>query len=97
MKATIRQAIEGRNVLSFVYHQRPRKIEPHVLGCNRGSDQVLGWQVGGHSSGNLPDWRRFNLHEIEQLRVLDETFAGPRRTFSVDRSRWDHITAVVHA
>ena len=89
----IRQAILSLRILSFTYQRHMRIVEPHVLGVHRGARQLLAYQVRGESrSGGLPEWRRFELREIADLRVLDERFAGPRPG---DLRGFDHVLAEV--
>ena len=94
----VREAIAGRRVIEFDYEGRPRVVEPHVYGIKGGRRGILAWQTGGESSsGRLPDWRRFHLDGVTQLRLLDRTFAGPREYPSGTHSSWDTTLAVVEA
>jgi predicted DNA-binding transcriptional regulator YafY len=96
MKELIAQAINQKKLIEFTYQGRHRVTEPHVLGITNGIKQVLCYQTGGHSSrGNLPDWRRFDLHEMVGLKVLDTTFPGKRPYPSGRHSSFDHRIAIV--
>ena len=56
MEKIILQAIATKKLIEFSYDGHPRRIEPHILGVNRGVTQVLGYQVGGSSSsGSIPE------------------------------------------
>ena len=92
----IQQAIQSRKILEFMYHGYSRVVEPHILGVNKGVVQVLGYQIhGGSSSGRLPDWRRFDLREIQSLSFPAQTFTGPRDAWSGHDSDWDYKITVV--
>ncbi|HEY3432915.1 MAG TPA: hypothetical protein VGK09_10240 [Rhodocyclaceae bacterium] len=96
MKRAIEQAILNKVLIEFSYSGHPRLIEPHVLGINGGVLQVLGYQVGGSSnSGGIPEWRRFDLPKISELRVTAEMFLGKRTFPSGKHSSWDHQIIVV--
>ncbi|WP_323909637.1 WYL domain-containing protein [Aeromonas caviae] len=96
MEDLIIQAINKKKLIEFTYQGRPRTAEPHVLGITNGIKQVLCYQTGGHSSrGNLPDWRRFDLHQIVGLRIVDATFPGKRAYPSGRHSSFDRRIAIV--
>ena len=92
----ITRAITEFRMIGFMYNGYYRIAEPHVYGLGDGRHELLCYQTGGTSSGGrLPEWRRFNVDQITQLRVLDERFAGKRETYSGHHSDWDHIFEVV--
>jgi len=96
MEELIISAIGEKKLVQFDYHGFNRIAEPHVYGKTNGKRQFLGYQVdGGSSRGGIPDWRRFDLHGIRNLRVLEETFPGKRPFPSSKHSHWDHKIAVV--
>ncbi len=96
MQQEIQRAIAEINLVEFSYHGFRRLVEPHILGIHGGVKQLLGYQVGGQSSsGGLPQWRRFDLHEMSGFSVLNEKFAGSRPTPSGRHSAWDVKIAVV--
>lgn len=66
-----------------------RIAEPHLLGEHAGRIQMLVYQIGGSSSsGSLPHWRRVDLADVVDLRVLTDGFDGPR----TDRfPNWDRV------
>lgn len=89
----IRNAIDNKEIIEFIYHGYLRITEPHVYGMHKGKRQILVYQIGGRtSSGRIPDWRRINLDEISGLRATGQKFGGPRENPSQD---WDTIIAVV--
>lgn len=89
-------AVKAKKLLSFTYSGLPRVIEPHVYGIHDGIAQLLAYQIRGSSStGALPNWRRFKLDSIQNLRILDEGFPGRRSYPFGKHSRWDQVIAVV--
>lgn len=96
MNEELLRAIRTRKLIEFDCDGHQRVVEPHVYGSSRGTDQLLGFQLRGTSaSGEIPDWRRFDLGDISSLIVLEETFAGPRQNTSGTYSDWDEIYMVV--
>lgn len=94
----IRRAIQNKLVIEFIYSNRLRVVEPHVLGVCNGNIQVLAYQIGGQSSsGALPEWRRFDLFRISNLRVTSQAFAGRRPSPSGTHSPWDRELEIVPA
>lgn len=96
MESEIIAAIAAKKVLSFTYRGLPRIVEPHVYGIQEGVAQLLGYQIRGRSStGVVPDWRRFQLRELQSLQTLEEGFPGRRSNPSGKHSHWDRLIAVV--
>ncbi|MCK4731896.1 MAG: hypothetical protein KAT65_05495 [Methanophagales archaeon] len=92
----IERAIREKKLVHFDYHGFNRIAEPHVYGITNRIKQFLGYQVdGGSSRGGIPDWRRFDLHEIKNLQVLEKTFPGKRPFPSGKHSHWGYQIAVV--
>jgi hypothetical protein len=88
-------ALASKKILTFTYHKLDRICEPHVFGIANGRKQLLCYQTGGRSSrGGIPQWRRFDLGEIQSLVATAEAFDGKRRVphpFSI----WDSVISVV--
>lgn len=96
METQIVEAIQAKKLLSFTYDGLPRVAEPHVYGIHDGTAEFLGYQIrGSSSSGSLPNWRRFKLHLIQNLRTLNEEFPGRRSHPSGKHSGWDRQIAAV--
>jgi len=56
-----------------------------------GVEHLLVYQVGGESrSGKLPDWRRFKVSDMRDVRMLDEHFSPPPIATS-RHMRWDVV------
>lgn len=82
-------AIEQRRMIRLVYHGKDRLVEPHDHGVLNGSVQLLGYQIAGSSSRPLPNWLLMKVHEMVDLKILDQTFPGGRPTASSKHLKWD--------
>jgi hypothetical protein len=75
----IREAIEGRHLLGFMYHGMQRVVEPHTYGLDaRGRKVLVGYQVAGEASEPLPGWRSFREKEMADLTLLEQKFYAAR-------------------
>ena len=87
----LRRAINDRRLIDFVLHGLERVAQPHTYGNFEGVKHLLVYQVGGESrSGRLPDWRRFKVSDVQELRLLDEEFSPPPIATS-RHMRWDEV------
>jgi hypothetical protein len=67
-------AIEQRHRLRFVYHGRPRVVEPQCYGIGtRGTELLRARQL----QGGQPLEPLFDVSKMTDLRVLDEVFERP--------------------
>jgi hypothetical protein len=87
----LRAAIEQKHVIQLVYKEKQRIVEPHDYGVHNGSVKLLGYQVGGVSSGSLPNWRWMEVNLISSPRLLNRNFAGGRPSPSGKHHRWDQL------
>ena len=90
-------AIEHRRMVRLVYHGKDRVVEPHDHGILNGSVQLLGYQIAGSSSRPLPNWILMKVHEMANLELLKQTFAGVRPTASGKHLHWDVLFIRVRA
>lgn len=92
----IEEAIRTKSVIRFNYGNHERVAEPHVLGLSKGTIKVLCYQIAGSSSsGDLPEWRRFDLGDIDDLTFTGQHFPGPRPIPSGRHSSWDRVILIV--
>jgi hypothetical protein len=69
-----RNAILAEQQVACTYDGRRRELCPHIIGINRGGEEVvLAWQFAGESSGRLPQWRCLKLAKMRNARAS----AGP--------------------
>jgi len=87
----LRTAIEQTRLLRLRYRNKDRVVEPHDYGQHNGVIKLLTWQVGGSSSGPLPNWRWMETDQISDAQLLDQTFSGGRPTRSGKHHKWDKL------
>lgn len=87
----LRTAIEQTRLIRFFYQNKERVVEPHDYGIQNGSVKLLSYQVGGSSTGPLPDWRWFEVDLVSDIQLLDQTFPGGRPTPSGQHHKWDKL------
>jgi hypothetical protein len=87
----VRTAIADTRLLRLRYLDRERIVEPHDYGEHNGTVKLLVWQIGGASSGRLPNWRSFDVQKISEIEILDRTFPGGRPTASGQHQKWDRL------
>jgi predicted DNA-binding transcriptional regulator YafY len=84
------QVITTRHQVSFVYQDKLRIVEPHDYGLQNGSPRLLSYQTGGQSgSGQLPNWRMFEINKMSDFKILEERFAGNRP--AKQHYQWDKL------
>lgn len=93
--ALLRAAIASQRLVRFRYRGRLRIVEPHDYGIHNGVVKLLGFQVGGSSSGKLPNWRWAEAELISDLEVLELTFPGGRPNVAGKHHEWDTLFARV--
>ena len=91
----LRTAIEQRRLVKLHYLSKPRIVEPHDYGRHKGTVKLLAYQVGGVSSGKLPNWRWLEVDLISNAEILDKTFPGGRGHSSTKHHEWDEVFARV--
>jgi hypothetical protein len=87
----LRAAIVQKRLIQLVYKEKPRIVEPHDYGIHRGSVKLLSYQVGGSSSGRLPNWRWMEVNSISDARMLNRTFPGRRPGPAGKHNEWDQL------
>jgi len=87
----LRTAIEQRRIIRLRYRNSPRTVEPHDYGIQNGIPKLLVYQIGGFSSGPLPNWRWMNVDMISGVQLLDRTFPGGRPIPSGKHHEWDQL------
>jgi predicted DNA-binding transcriptional regulator YafY len=81
-ESEISTAIHKRHMLRFWYDGGERVVEPYAFGVGDGGHPLLrAYQVSGYSTSREKGWKLFRVDEIENLTVLEDTFAGPRRGY----------------
>lgn len=89
-------AIREKRLLGFLYSDEPRIAEPQDYGMQKGVVNLFTYQTGGRSSsGRLPDWRKFAVHKISGIELLDQRIAGSRVVPAQKHQEWDVLFARV--
>ncbi|HKF06590.1 MAG TPA: WYL domain-containing protein [Candidatus Sulfotelmatobacter sp.] len=83
-------AIQNKRLIRFRYKRKERIVEPHDYGIQKGIARLLSWQVGGQSSSRLPGWRWFDVADLQDVEMLENSFAGSREV-SGKHHQWDQI------
>jgi predicted DNA-binding transcriptional regulator YafY len=91
MDQLLRAAIQQTRLLRLRYRNKDRTVEPHDYGQHNGVIKLLAWQIGGSSSGPLPNWRWMETDQISNAEMLDQTFPGGRPTPSGKHHKWDKL------
>jgi hypothetical protein len=70
--ALFRNAILAEQQVVCSYEGRHRELCPHIIGINKGREEVvLAWQFAGESSGSLPQWRCLKLANVRDACARD--------------------------
>lgn len=93
----IREAVLGRNLLSFRYDGENRLVEPHALGLTgKGNLSMRGYQPAGGTHREL-GWKLFTVTKIEDLTVLPLTFEHARPGYALNDKQLPQLIAQVDA
>ena len=97
VNADLVRAIASKRLIEIIYKAgRPRTVEPHDYGIQKGVERLLGYQLSGESASGTPHgWKCFVIEEVRDLRVLARTFPGPRADASQQHRSWEVLFARV--
>jgi hypothetical protein len=84
-------AIQQTILLRLHYRNRDRIVEPHDDSQHNGVIKLLTWQIGGASSGPLPNWRWMKIGPISDAQLLDQTFPGGHPSPPGKHHKWDKL------
>lgn len=92
---SIAAAIQGRNLLSFIYDGFRRRVEPHTFGVDtKGHAALRAYQVsGGSESGEYIGWKLFHANKMHGVAMQPQTFAGPRPAYKRGDKAFANIRA----
>jgi hypothetical protein len=94
MNTQICNAITSKNIIEFYYNGGTRIVEPHCYGIHKqsGNEVLCGFQISGYSqSGNIPDWRLYDVSKITGLKITEKTFSKPRPKYNPNDKRMSKI------
>ncbi len=83
MYLLIFQAIEGQQLMQFLYEGYSRIIEPHMYGSDAaGVDLLCGFQIAGADEFRKhTGWHKYEVSKIEHLECLPTKYPGPRHPY----------------
>jgi predicted DNA-binding transcriptional regulator YafY len=81
-KVLLAQAIEEHHLITCTYHGKARVLEPYLFGMMGGKEHLHCYQTAGESeSGGIPQWRNLRLDELENLKLIKESYFSIRETY----------------
>jgi hypothetical protein len=73
-------AIQQRRIITFVYKNALRTVEPHLLGYDKKNNLTLSaWQLSG---GSGQSFRAFHLNLLSGVSVTDNEFSDARQGYN---------------
>ncbi len=92
------RAIQMKRVISFFYKEGNRTVEPFLIGYHKdtGNLTLRAYFIEGHSkSGRYNTWKLYTVEDIEDIRLLDESFSGRRENYNPEDKMMSSIVAKV--
>lgn len=75
----LRQAVRGKNRVEFMYENKVKVVEPHLVGHNMRGHLILNaWFVRGDAKFGEEGWCDYMMSDISNLKILPECFPQPR-------------------
>jgi hypothetical protein len=87
----LRDAIESKQLIRFIYKNNERIVEPHDYGVQNGIVRLFCWQVGGTSSSRIPGWRMIDVNGVQNCEMLNRHFPGNREIATGKHHRWGEV------
>lgn len=94
MISKICNAISRKKIIEFYYDGGNRIVEPFCYGIHKDTNNEIlrGYQIRGfNSSGNLPNWRIFDVSKIRNINITVEVFDGKRFDYRPSDSHMSKI------
>lgn len=97
MLEIVKQAIENRNLLEFTYQNQLRIVEPYTYGTNRNGNELLSaYQIAKEcDSIDKLGWKIFVLDEVNDLKVLKNSFKVVRTEHNLDDLKMTSVFSTV--
>ena len=101
----IKKAMTGENLISFIYDEKNRIVEPYLLGelynkhqnhLEEGTFALRAWFVNGYTSEPVDlkkgdRWRVYELQKIQELKILSVTNHNLRPLYNPNDSKFKRI------
>lgn len=81
-------AIAEKHTIQFSYKDCLRIVNPHAVYINKSNYMLDGFQTGGKSHSNLPEWKCYKLDDISQLEILNKVTFEIEAGFNVLSNRY---------
>ena len=89
MKTNICIAIEKKKLISFVYDNVERVVEPFCYGEDKDkAEKLSAFQIKG---GKISDWKFFSASGMSNIFVLGDRFKGKRNGYNKNDPRFLHV------
>lgn len=79
-------AIKTEYTVKFHYKDSDRTVQPWLVGVQKETEYLVGFQTGGGSSFGL---RKFNIDEISNISLGDKMTVFPKKL--ADAKKWSSI------
>lgn len=88
----LKEAIQKKVKVYIKYKDNPaaREVYPHAVFVSNATNVILdAYQVSGYTSSNskFPQWKQFNMKDIVEVTLSDETFKKVK-TFNAKSNRY---------
>lgn len=93
MQDVICQTIREKRLLTVLYKDLERVVEPYLLYESKAGKLVLhSWQVDGeYEKTPPPDWCNMSLSDISSVTAMDRTFDQPHPDYNPESSRFHRV------
>jgi len=93
MQDVICQAIREKRLLTVLYKNLERVVEPYLPFATKAGDLVLhSWQVEGeYEKTPPPDWCDMRLSDISSITLLNRTFEQPHPKYNRESPRFHRV------
>jgi hypothetical protein len=80
-------AIRTKSIIEFHYKDHHRIVEPYCYGVgNNGNELLRGYQIGGISDSEIPNWKLFKVSDIENLKITNRNITLIRHEYNPNDS-----------
>ncbi len=82
--SSLQAAIDARNVISCVYKDIAREVEPLAI---KNEKTLVAWQTGGATSGGraMPCWFQCDVSDVKELKETGRSFIGTPPGFDAEK------------
>jgi predicted DNA-binding transcriptional regulator YafY len=92
MNGAIITAIKEKNLIKFIYKERPRLVEPYHIGVYGNKVQLHAYDAEDYYS--IPGWKNFIVSEMQDILILPPHFKA-RADYSPNYSQYKTISLCI--